>query len=270
MTLVLPQELVDMVIDELRRDQPSLRNCSVVCTAWVPRCRIHLFKNMVVKSYGDEMRWKDILNISKQHAGLVKAFTYKDPADPLDDFRIALQESFPSFIPFKTLSLLHKLHTIEIATLPLPKYSRIIESLKFPSVKTLGIDLLAADTAYHVFQLLHPFPNLKRVSMNHIRWNTQPADEILSSDFPNLSQLKELECLVAMKSGEEFCRLITKLSMTGTLKSLRVAYRRKDLSALQGTIDSCDPNLSRVWLLYTAGVFQFVLAKQAPQLTRKI
>ncbi|KAF8201293.1 hypothetical protein K438DRAFT_1717034 [Mycena galopus ATCC 62051] len=45
MAIEWPQELIDHVIDQLAVDADSLKSCSLVCRAWVPRCRSHLFKS---------------------------------------------------------------------------------------------------------------------------------------------------------------------------------------------------------------------------------
>ncbi|KAG7098157.1 hypothetical protein E1B28_000127 [Marasmius oreades] len=42
----LPQELIDQIIDHLHNDILSLKNCSVVCHAWLPTSRIHLFSKI--------------------------------------------------------------------------------------------------------------------------------------------------------------------------------------------------------------------------------
>ncbi|KAF7334393.1 hypothetical protein MVEN_02268300 [Mycena venus] len=39
-----PQELVEEILDHLKEDADSLRTCSLVCRAWVSRCRSHLFE----------------------------------------------------------------------------------------------------------------------------------------------------------------------------------------------------------------------------------
>ncbi|KAK0435588.1 uncharacterized protein EV420DRAFT_1592889 [Desarmillaria tabescens] len=42
----LPQELVDRIIDEARDDIPTLRSCSLVSHAFLPRTRVHLFETI--------------------------------------------------------------------------------------------------------------------------------------------------------------------------------------------------------------------------------
>ncbi|KAJ4473604.1 hypothetical protein J3R30DRAFT_3510265, partial [Lentinula aciculospora] len=44
MTVILPNELYELIIDELRYSFPDLKACSLVCKAWLSRCRHHLYR----------------------------------------------------------------------------------------------------------------------------------------------------------------------------------------------------------------------------------
>ncbi|EMD39707.1 hypothetical protein CERSUDRAFT_112011 [Gelatoporia subvermispora B] len=44
----LPPELTDIIIDLVSDDSVSLRSCSLTCSSWLPRTRVHLFKNVSV------------------------------------------------------------------------------------------------------------------------------------------------------------------------------------------------------------------------------
>ncbi|KAJ7062298.1 hypothetical protein C8F01DRAFT_1252123 [Mycena amicta] len=46
---ILPPELTDHTLDFLHDDLPSLRTCSLVCRAWVPASRFHLFQNVTLR-----------------------------------------------------------------------------------------------------------------------------------------------------------------------------------------------------------------------------
>ncbi len=43
---MLPAELCNLIIDHLHDSKPSLLACSLVCRAWIPECRFHLFHNL--------------------------------------------------------------------------------------------------------------------------------------------------------------------------------------------------------------------------------
>lgn len=44
----IPVEVQEQVIDALRDDPSSLRVCSLVCHAWLPRARLYLFRSIVL------------------------------------------------------------------------------------------------------------------------------------------------------------------------------------------------------------------------------
>ncbi|KAF7377646.1 hypothetical protein MSAN_00187500 [Mycena sanguinolenta] len=48
--LELPQELVDSILDYLEGDPASLRTCSLLARAWVPRSRSYLFESLLINA----------------------------------------------------------------------------------------------------------------------------------------------------------------------------------------------------------------------------
>ncbi|KAJ6578667.1 hypothetical protein DFH09DRAFT_1148045 [Mycena vulgaris] len=44
-----PQELIDYILDDLHEDKSSLVHCSLVCRAWLPATRYHLFSDLVLQ-----------------------------------------------------------------------------------------------------------------------------------------------------------------------------------------------------------------------------
>jgi hypothetical protein len=44
----LPTELTDIIVDFLHDDEESLANCSLVCKAWLPAARYHIFKELLL------------------------------------------------------------------------------------------------------------------------------------------------------------------------------------------------------------------------------
>jgi len=51
--LHLPQELADHIIDHLHDNPQALRSCSLVCHAWLPTSRIHLFSKVTFRESPD-------------------------------------------------------------------------------------------------------------------------------------------------------------------------------------------------------------------------
>ena len=48
LTLQLPPELYDYILDCLSEDKPTLRNCALVTRTWLPRARHHLFRSIYI------------------------------------------------------------------------------------------------------------------------------------------------------------------------------------------------------------------------------
>lgn len=67
----LPAELVDIVIDHLFDDKPSLRACALVSSTWLPTSRYHLFRSITV-FIKQGMLFADFLNFLRAtHLGLL-------------------------------------------------------------------------------------------------------------------------------------------------------------------------------------------------------
>lgn len=60
MTVQLPQELVDWIIDCLHEDSATLRSCSLVCRAWLHNSRMRPFLDSEVPSK-HQLEWDFML-----------------------------------------------------------------------------------------------------------------------------------------------------------------------------------------------------------------
>ena len=56
----LPPELLDHIVDILRRKRKALRNCCLVSRSWVPRTRKHLFAHVKFGTEKNLESWKEI------------------------------------------------------------------------------------------------------------------------------------------------------------------------------------------------------------------
>lgn len=65
----VPQELVDMVIDNLWDDVDSLAQCSLVCRAWVPSTHLHLFRSITLP-LNEKEKIVELSNVFKFANGL--------------------------------------------------------------------------------------------------------------------------------------------------------------------------------------------------------
>ena len=59
----LSQEIVDMIVDQLVGDVPSLRACTLLCRRWRPRSRYQLFRSVKITNENEEhsvRRWSSM------------------------------------------------------------------------------------------------------------------------------------------------------------------------------------------------------------------
>ncbi|KAJ7841056.1 hypothetical protein B0H14DRAFT_2783596 [Mycena olivaceomarginata] len=82
-----PQELVDEIIDYLGEDSDALKACSLVCRAWVSRCRSHLFETYALVPDSNILGFCDFLQSPGctflQHVRRIDTIRhYWDPDDP--------------------------------------------------------------------------------------------------------------------------------------------------------------------------------------------
>ncbi|OCH94035.1 hypothetical protein OBBRIDRAFT_723682, partial [Obba rivulosa] len=67
-TSELPPELTDRIIDFLYGDKYTLAACGLVCRAWVPASRFHLFHSVRLRTKRQYLRWLFVLT-SSRHIG---------------------------------------------------------------------------------------------------------------------------------------------------------------------------------------------------------
>lgn len=60
----IPQEIFERFIDHLHEDTHTLSTCSIVCQAWLPASRYHLFGPLVVRPVRLNLGWSLDINCS--------------------------------------------------------------------------------------------------------------------------------------------------------------------------------------------------------------
>ncbi|KAL7284542.1 hypothetical protein ACG7TL_001834 [Trametes sanguinea] len=72
MSLAFPQELCDAIIDECRRDIPTLLQCALTCRAWLPRSRFDIFSTAVLHTQVQASKFASTTRSSPDLAALVE------------------------------------------------------------------------------------------------------------------------------------------------------------------------------------------------------
>lgn len=96
---LLPWEICDRILDHFFDDAPSLRICSLVCHAWLPTCRLHLFRTIAIgidefdaatinavfsrrssiRPYVQEILFRPDENYKRRHTSAKQSFFYYLP-----------------------------------------------------------------------------------------------------------------------------------------------------------------------------------------------
>lgn len=242
----LPQELIDIVLDNLHDDQRSLRQCSLVCKAWVPRCRSYIFEHIYLKSE-DVDRWRRMMEASPEYSNLVRSFTRSFLRRNVEVLRISSSPE-NNVIPFQMLSQFSNLLTIDARRFSLEGYPNDFLSLKLPSVKSLIVYSLTGESSHQILQFLSIFPGLSRLEIS-LHWRTSSTAD---ATFPNLPKLKHLRMFINNNAGFEFGRLLTKFSATKALQYFHATTSTPEDGSLNGLIASCASTLTSLHIADTS------------------
>lgn len=96
--MLFPQELCDYFIDHLHDDTNSLRSCGLVCKAWAPPARYHIFHTVYLPSKERLIRWSQIFDTSEcSPSHIVKRLTLSEWFSPAVMEEHKLMDHFRSF-----------------------------------------------------------------------------------------------------------------------------------------------------------------------------
>ena len=181
MSLLLPQEIIDLIIDLLRDELQVLRTCCLVSTMWVPRTQKYLFAKINLHSLHYRLsRWREIR-------------------------------------PNPTSSPTHNIRSLSISR-PVPIIAVDTYTLRtFRSVVHLRLDTDSVSDALVSLQLLHGFSPIitsLHLSFSHLQYS-EIFDFICS--FHLLEDLTLVSCATRGRQGAWNCPP-TSPRLTGSLK----------------------------------------------------
>ena len=171
-----PNEIQDYILDLLQDSKPTLKACALVCRAWVPRSRYHLFSNITLQ--GRSARVFEVLlknpNCTIQSCVHLAAYL-RDTSETMNVANI-LQCLSPSSFDIRYWSNGNRQ---AFATFP-----------PFPSIKRLEVGTgCFGDLA----ELFVTFPNLRELYMNYSSPGPPQVNHCCSDIFIRPSQLRSLE-----------------------------------------------------------------------------
>jgi hypothetical protein len=164
----LPPELIDQIIDYLYWRPEDLRACALVCKAWLPSSRFHLFYEFgcdlgYAKAYPSYHRLYNIIQESPHISLYFREFICNvDQDDDDDDFpgRSMIEALLPRLI--RSFTNLRMLEIIGWMDIPFGIQKAILDILDYPSLIHLETDL-HFPTIDSFMRLIHP--QLKRLDL---------------------------------------------------------------------------------------------------------
>lgn len=184
MPTTLPQELVDSVIDHCHDDPMTLRSCALVCNAWLPSSRSHIFhsitlqppdkptkKSFFVRKLTDTQRLLRMLQFSPEIALYVRNLSICEGMVGRE--WIAQERTLPVFLSMlKNVQRfqLERSASMQISWIDLPKDLKdaLTGILATPTLLELSLVGLVFDRPADLHSMLQACQNLRLLEANHL------------------------------------------------------------------------------------------------------
>jgi hypothetical protein len=182
MLATFPAELIDAITEYLRHDVHALANCSLVCRAWLPWGRAHLF-NLVDLSV--KLRRVDafLSLLRSPNPTFLHCVRWLKVRDGLLSYEVAWVE--------QALPLLQKLENVETLGVWQLSWDSLGGEARnallhgFMRVSTLEIRNSHFATDEQIINFITAFPLLRNLSINVVRWSaTVPWSDAAFAKFP--------------------------------------------------------------------------------------
>ncbi|KAJ7279466.1 hypothetical protein C8J57DRAFT_1464865 [Mycena rebaudengoi] len=186
----LPRELCDSIVDQLHAEPAALGNCALVCRAWVPSSRFHLFESISLTQHSGSRAARLNTLLANPHATIQPAVRTLILLNALSSVQIrnsttgsAQVRTLLQIVPH--ITQLHNIRTLTLSDLPFDIFSA------FPKVKMLSLHDVAAGPA--LLRLATYFPRLTDLKLNYVhaipyRSRSPPAPD----PVPVLAALRSL------------------------------------------------------------------------------
>lgn len=150
--MLLPFDIVDLFIDELRDSLDDLRSCALVCRSWLPRARFHLFRSISLAFPYQCGLLRDAIVDSPFLATLIRDISFQQDVT-LAFFSLVIAESEIHFPYLQSVRLQNisfgQWVSDEVISAP------IISILSLPSVTHIGFESCAFQDAQQLNRLLN-------------------------------------------------------------------------------------------------------------------
>ncbi|KAJ7187335.1 hypothetical protein C8R46DRAFT_1059505 [Mycena filopes] len=203
----LPRELCDLIVDYLHAERATLCSCALVCRAWLPASRFHLFAEISLTEHEGHAAARLNALLGSPHATFARAVRTLNFHNALAPVQI--RQPRTGRIHVKTLleivpriAQLRHIHTLALSDLPfavLPAY---------PNVTTLSLFGITAGRG--LLQLAAHLPGLTSLTLNRVHAIPYRAPSP-DGDVPN-AEIKFLQRLTVRGSSLAFLGWLARLA----------------------------------------------------------
>ncbi|KAK0439460.1 uncharacterized protein EV420DRAFT_1769447 [Desarmillaria tabescens] len=222
---VLPEELVEVIIDFLKDDKESLRSCFLSARCFVERARIHIFHDIVISSHRRLKMLLVLFGVSPSlpstiHTIKFSGQTFIDPADWI-------------FTDNTTRCVFQSLSNVEevfIENVRIPRLSdNVSPSSIFPfqqHIRRLGLDDLILENGDDLFTLLCAFPSVKYLNFGFVLFQNPQSTMATFPSPPQELRLETLELQFSYNINHSAMLFLREhfADILSVLKHLRVTY----------------------------------------------
>lgn len=175
----LAQELLDAVIDEVgsftdpavatpserKLGTQTLKSCSLVARAWLPRARYYLFRQVEFTSMDLFSRWQAVISHGESSPyGFVQTLHFREKTDEWITME-AFGQILPHLVAFPRVEgLIFTQYDITPLVLPL-QWASVPPFLE--SIRYLEVDSMTMNTPDGLFALIDCFPHLEDLNLGH-------------------------------------------------------------------------------------------------------
>ena len=174
----VPVELTDYIIDFLHKDARTLAACALVCRAWTPAARFHLFRAVVLQDHGFVSSFQRLLGTAPDLGLYVRELTVAKfvtvssvflPAKP----PLSVAESIPH-----VLRQLPHLRALTLAHMDLKggDGNTNLRVLHHPTLAELSCSYCQFTDFADLVDLVHAFPALSTLSVAGLTWKEEARD----------------------------------------------------------------------------------------------
>lgn len=167
-SMKIPPELADNIMDYLYDDKHALAHCSLVCRAWLPPTRYHLFRKISLRPW-DADGFLELLD--SPHCTILNFVRDLHIAEGGGRFghsdRQWVHEAMPILV---RLFAVESLHIRDWSLEGLGVKEKAMLPSGFKQVKTLDLTSVHLDTFERAVELLSAFPALERICFDFVRW----------------------------------------------------------------------------------------------------